>query len=60
MSGRLKHMKRSRYSYQRDNMVTFAGFMRKAAVKSGQKNAKRAEAGFLSAIKRMFHRNQGK
>lgn len=60
MSGRVKHMERSRYSYQRNAAATFASFECKAAVKAGQKAGKKEGTGVIGRIKQMLRREQGR
>ena len=63
MSGRIKHMQRSHYSYRKNNAANvFAGFERRAVVKSGNRAMKKSS--FLSrvmgGVKKIFHRDQSK
>lgn len=63
MSGRIKHMQRSHYSYRRNNEANvFADFDRKATIKSSNRAMKKSS--FLShvmgGVKKIFHREQSK
>lgn len=60
MAGRAKHMERSHYSYQKNNVVTFAGFERMALAKTSDKVMKETGMGVMSKIKNMFRREQGR
>lgn len=63
MSGRIKHMERSHYSYRTNNAANvFAGFEHRAVIKSNNQAMKKSS--FLSramdGVKKIFHREQSK
>lgn len=65
MSGRIKHMERSHYSYRTNNAANvFAGFEHRAVVKSNNQAMRKAGPSFINRVKdgirKMLHRDQSK